>query len=354
MPDIYSDQYPTLSKEALEVLEQMQNLSIQEIQKIGSNIQHQLSENVDTITQKTMTIDCDEAGKTLVALTTATDIKMLAPHNALISKLINPVKQTTRHYKSIEKNLITLSDNIYTAKDTLEKNLSDIEVLLAASQTHFNHLSPYIEAMEVKINELEEVKAKKLTESNGEESLEVLQVSRVIDAYKRRQKDLGVSKIVAYQTVKECMLLNNNNHALTERMQYAIDNLIPLYKQQLIAAVAVRIQKDSTKIIKSMSTAVSNLMVDTAKNISSNMDAIKEINESPILDVNKLKEVEVALNHLLEDMKNQNQINKDKHLQFMKNVEQLTEGGLKLIPTEINVEGEGKVLEEVGLNNGKE
>ena len=47
--------------------------------------------------------------KALVALSISTDIKMPAPHNTIISKLINPVKQTTKHYKSIDKNLTILS-----------------------------------------------------------------------------------------------------------------------------------------------------------------------------------------------------------------------------------------------------
>ena len=350
MSDANTSNIQETSIETVEILEQMKSLSIQEVQKVGANIQHQLSQDVDAIAQKTMTIDCDEAGKTLAALTTATDIKMLAPRNALIAKVINPVRQTTRRYKSIEKNLITLSDNIYTAKENLDQNLLDIEVLLEASRRHFNSLSPYIDAMEIKIQELEVLKEKK-TVDEGNDSLEVMQISRVIDAYKRRQKDLGVSKVVAYQTVKECMLLNNSNQALAERMQYAIDNLIPLYKQQLIAAVAVRIQKDSTKIIKSMSTAVSNLMVDTARNISSNMDAIKEMNESPILDINKLQEVEVALNHLVEEMKKQNVVNNSKHNEFMNNVAQLTQNDLKSLSTRIHVIEESKVLESTEVMN---
>ena len=114
MSDANTSNIQETSIETVEILEQMKSLSIQEVQKVGANIQHQLSQDVDAIAQKTMTIDCDEAGKTLAALTTATDIKMLAPRNALIAKVINPLRQTTRRYKSIEKNLITLSDNIYT------------------------------------------------------------------------------------------------------------------------------------------------------------------------------------------------------------------------------------------------
>jgi len=337
-----------VSERTQEALNEMQELSIQEIQKLGSNIQHQLSQDVDAIAQRTMTIDCDEAGKTLAALTTATDIKMLMPRNQLIAKVINPVRSTTRRYKSIEKNLLTLSTNIYDAKESLDKNLSDIETLLGASRKHFENLGPYIEAIELKIQELETVKNKKIQEEDNE-TLEVMQIDRVIDAYKRRQKDLGVSKVVAYQTVKECMLLNSSNEALSERMQYAIDNLIPLYKQQLVAAVAVRIQKDSTKIINSMSTAVSNLMVDTAKNISSNMQAIKEMNENPILDINKLKEVENSLNHLLEEMKSQNVVNQSKHKEFMGNVEKLTHHDIKLLSDDIAITNEGKVLEQNGV-----
>ena len=88
--------------------------------------------------------------------------------NALIAKVINPVRQTTRRYKSIEKNLITLSDNIYTAKENLDQNLLDIEVLLEASRRHFNSLSPYIDAMEIKIQELVVLKEKNSAENvNG-------------------------------------------------------------------------------------------------------------------------------------------------------------------------------------------
>lgn len=353
MSDAYTSNANQSSTETSEILNQLKDLSLQEVQKVGANIQHQLSQDVDAIAQKTMTIDCDEAGKTLAALTTATDLKMLAPKNALIAKVVNPVRQTTRRYKSIEKNLINLSDNIYTAKENLDQNLSDIEILLDASRKHFNSLTPYIEAMELKIQELEGLRDKKAY-AEGEDALEVMQINRVIDAYKRRQKDLGVSKIVAYQTVKECMLLNNSNQAISERMQYAIDNLIPLYKQQLIAAVAVRIQKDSAKIIKSMSTAVSNLMVDTAKNISSNMNAIKELNESPMLDINKLKEVEVSLNHLLEEMKKQNAVNNNKHNEFMNNVAQLTAKDLKTISTQIHVSEAGEILENIEVGYDKQ
>lgn len=61
--------------------------------------------------------------------------------------------------------------------------------------------------------------------------------------FEKKVHDLKISKVIAIQTAPQIRLIQNNDKILVSRIQSAIYNTIPLWKNQLVLALGLNRQK---------------------------------------------------------------------------------------------------------------
>lgn len=309
------------------LLTNMVGLKPSEINRIGAEIQQQVSSDIDEITSRCKAMDCGQASKVLQELTSITDASVVASKNTLLHTLSKPIRMFRNKGKSIAENLDIVINNVANAKEELKATYTELESLIYSAKEEYQALHPLEVALNTKVEELTEALATLDTDS-----FEYMETSNALSAYIRRAQDIATSRIVAGQTIKECFLLANTNQVLSDNMQYTLDNLVPLYKQQCLLASNVQLQKQSVLMNKQIRKSVNYLMVDTAKTLSTNVANIHNMTTTSIIETKTLEEVNSIMHKLSTELYQKGLDQEKKQKEFVKTIQKL-ESSLNDLPS---------------------
>ena len=174
---------------------------------------------------------------------------------------------------------IVLFDNLY------QKNLA-----------YFKELQLYIQAGEEKLTEMRNQVLPKLRmdAANSTDPMAAQVVSDFesnVDRFEKKIHDLKISKTIAIQTAPQLRLIQNNDKILVERVQGAIYNAIPLWKNQIVIALGLSRQQNVLKMQQAVSDTTNELLRKNAEMLKLNtIETAKENNRS-IVDMETVKKV---------------------------------------------------------------
>ena len=112
-----------------------------------------------------------------------------------------------------------------------------------------------------------------------------------VDRFEKKVHDLKISKTIAIQTAPQLRLIQNNDKILVERVQSAIYNAIPLWKNQIVIALGLTRQQNVLKMQQAISDTTNELLKRNAEMLKINsIETAKENNRS-IVDIETVKKV---------------------------------------------------------------
>jgi len=123
---------------------------------------------------------------------------------------------------------------------------------------------------------------------------------------------MQTSKIIAMQMAPQIKLIQNNNQVLVDKITDSINNVIPLYKSQLIILLGLKSQEDANNIQKGLSHMTNDIMISNSDDLQKLNDNINQ--KDYIIDSKTLKELNSNLVQTLNNtIKLQENINKEKN-----------------------------------------
>lgn len=171
---------------------------------------------------------------------------------------------------------------------------------------YFKQLQLFIQAGEEKITELRTVTLPQLEEqakasSNPMAGQVVKDYEEAVVRFEKKVHDLKISKVIAIQTAPQIRLIQNNDKILVSRIQSAIYNTIPLWKNQLVLALGLNRQKDALAVQKAVSDSTNELLQKNAEILKQNSLETARENERSIVDVETVKKVNQDLIATIEE-----------------------------------------------------
>ncbi len=135
---------------------------------------------------------------------------------------------------------------------TLMKDIAMFDGLYDKNLEYFKQLQLYIQAGEEKIQELNQTTIPKLEAqaqvSDNPMAVQVVQDFKdAVSRFEKKVHDLKISKTIAIQTAPQIRIIQNNDKILVDRIQSAIYNTIPLWKNQMVLALGLGRQKKPWK-----------------------------------------------------------------------------------------------------------
>lgn len=279
-------------------VEKIKQLDLESVKTVGSDVQQKISTAVTSITQRCKTLDCGEAGKSLIDLNAATSVDLDLDLNSsfIERKLFGAKRQYTKfvaRYQKASANLDTVVHRVDKNKNQLESSFVDLSQLVTVSKQSFHDLQFYVEAFK-KCTAEQDAVCKLLTP----DSMEYLEQQQKLQVYRRRLETLQATRVVLYQTVKESMILMVTNRALIDDMQYTVDNIVPLWEAQIITATNAELQKRAVQVNKAVKESFNKMLVENAKRISENAIDIMNGSHDSIIQPETLEKVGSTLDGL--------------------------------------------------------
>ena len=270
--------------------------------QFGSTAQKDMAAFSDSLLSQVRTKDSGQVGELLTDLSGKINDFSESQNDSfmkkipLIGSLVNKGENMLSSYEKLSTKVAKIQSELEKAKATMMKDIVLFDNLYQKNLAYFKELQLYIQAGEEKLTEMRNQVLPKLRmdAANSTDPMAAQVVSDFesnVDRFEKKIHDLKISKTIAIQTAPQLRLIQNNDKILVERVQGAIYNAIPLWKNQIVIALGLSRQQNVLKMQQAVSDTTNELLRKNAEMLKLNtIETAKENNRS-IVDMETVKKV---------------------------------------------------------------
>ena len=224
----------------------------------------------------------------------------------VVGSLFKKCEALTKSYTTLAAQIDKIQAGLDNQKMTLMKDIAMFDGLYDKNLEYFKQLQLYIQAGEEKIQELNQTTIPKLEAqaqvSDNPMAVQVVQDFKdAVSRFEKKVHDLKISKTIAIQTAPQIRIIQNNDKILVDRIQSAIYNTIPLWKNQMVLALGLGRQKEALEMQQAVSNTTNELLKRNAAMLKQNSHDTAVENERSIVDIETVKQVNEDLISTIED-----------------------------------------------------
>ena len=224
----------------------------------------------------------------------------------VVGSLFKKGEALTKSYTTLAAQIDKIQAGLDNQKMTLMKDIAMFDGLYDKNLEYFKQLQLYIQAGEEKIQELNQTTIPKLEAqaqvSDNPMAVQVVQDFKdAVSRFEKKVHDLKISKTIAIQTAPQIRIIQNNDKILVDRIQSAIYNTIPLWKNQMVLALGLGRQKEALEMQQAVSNTTNELLKRNAAMLKQNSHDTAFENERSIVDIETVKQVNEDLISTIED-----------------------------------------------------
>lgn len=270
--------------------------------QFGSGAQKNMADFSDSLLSQVRTKDSGEVGALLTDLTgkinefSRKESDSFVKKLPLIGSLVSKGETMLASYEKLSTKIDKIQSELEKSKTTMMKDIMLFDALYQKNLEYFKHLELYIRAGEEKLEEmrntvLPKLRADAAASADPMAGQVVSDFESNVDRFEKKVHDLKISKTIAIQTAPQLRLIQNNDKILVERVQSAIYNAIPLWKNQIVIALGLTHQQNVLKMQQAISDTTNELLKRNAEMLKINsIETAKENNRS-IVDIETVKKV---------------------------------------------------------------
>lgn len=314
----------TTAVDELEVLEEtQQTLSVEQRSKVdaikkdinlldsqqmvtyGVGAQRQITDFADNILNKVRAKDAGHVGEVMTDLMVTVkslEIDNLNGDGGFLSKLPfgNTLKRFMAKYQTIDMQIEKTEDELDKSRMSLLKDIGMFDQLYQKNLSYFKDLELLIVAGDEKVKEartevLPKLAAEAKATGDQMDAQLVSDFENTIDRFEKKVHDLKLSKTIAIQTAPQIRLIQNNDKLLVDKIQTAILNTIPLWKNQIVIALGLQNQANVLKMQQKIGETTNDLLKKNAELLKQNTIETARESEKGIVEIETLKKVNTDL-----------------------------------------------------------
>ena len=209
-------------------------------------------------------------------------------------------------YRDLSTQIDRIGASLDRSRADMMKDIATFDVLYDKNLEYFKALELYIVAGEEKVKEMHETTLPKLR-SDAAKSADPMAAQVVNDfeesvkRFEKKVHDLKLSKMIAIQTAPQIRLIQNSDKDLVDRIQSAIYNTIPLWKNQMVIALGLSRQKLAIEQTRAVNDTTNRLLTRNAELLKQNTIEVAKENERGIVDIETVKKVNENLISTIEE-----------------------------------------------------
>lgn len=224
----------------------------------------------------------------------------------VVGSLFKKVPALRQSYMTLSAQIDNIQAGLDKQKMVLMKDVAMFDGLYDKNLEYFKELQLYIQAGEEKIQELNETTIPELEAqaqvSDNPMAMQVVQdFKNSVSRFEKKVHDLKISKTIAIQTAPQIRIIQDNDKILVDRIQSAIYNTIPLWKNQMILALGLGRQQEALQMQQAVSNTTNELLKRNAAMLKQNAHDTAIENERAIVDIETVKQVNEDLIATIED-----------------------------------------------------
>lgn len=269
----------------------------------GTAAQKNIADFSDSILCNVRAKDSGYVGELLGEL--LTNVKSFEPKSSdggflkklpLVGSLVGKAETMMQGYEKVSVQVEKVKTSLQKARMLMMKDVTMLDTLFAKNLEYFKTLELYIRAGEEKMQEMREVTLPKLraqaaASSDPMAAQVVSDFESSVERFEKKVHDLKISKTISIQTAPQIRLIQNNDKVLVDRVQSAIYNAIPLWKNQMVIALGLTNQKKVLEMQHSVNEMTNDLLKKNAEMLKIGTIETAKENERSIVDIETVRKV---------------------------------------------------------------
>lgn len=275
----------------------------------GVGAQKRLAEFSDAALEHVRTKDLDELGGVLAGL--VTDLKYDPDEEkgvfGIFKKGRHKADTVRAHYAKVESNLESVVKTLEGHQDTLTKDIAVLDQLYEKNRTYFRELSMYIAAGKLAHRkavgeELPALQARAAQTGNPEDAQEANDFAALCERFEKKLYDIELTRSICLQNAPQIRLVQNNAVIMSDKINTAIVNTIPLWKNQMVISLGLAHSKEAIKAQTMVTDATNEMLKRNAELLHQTSVETAKANERGIVDMETLQETNAKLITTLDEI----------------------------------------------------
>jgi len=293
---------PAERRQVDEIKEKIDLMSSGSTLQFGTAAQKNMADFSDNLLSQVRTKDSGQVGELLTELSgkinefSRSDSGSFVKKLPLIGSLVGKGENMLSSYEKLSAKVEKIRSELEKSKTTMMKDIMLFDALYQKNLEYFKQLELYIRAGEEKLQEmrssiLPKLHADAAASADPMAGQVVSDFESNVDRFEKKVHDLKISKTIAIQTAPQLRLIQNNDKILVERVQTAIYNAIPLWKNQLVIALGLTRQQNVLKMQQAVSETTNELLKRNAEMLKITSAETARENNRSIVDIETVKKV---------------------------------------------------------------
>lgn len=350
-----SNQMVNASGSEIQALKHLTPVEMQDAKKIAQDLnvrdslaitgfavkpQKELAALTDPILKMVTTQDSGVAGEVLTELlqeiksldagSFASQVENKMSKLPFVGGMFSKYQQFVSQYEKISVKIDRTVVELDKSKNTLTHDIVMLDKLYDQNGIYFRQLLTYIGAGELKLDALRVEHASMAEQARASadpiEAQQAADLGNAIARLERRVHDLKLAAMISLQSAPQIRLVQNSDQALTEKIQSSILTTIPLWKNQIIIAIALYDQKKATELQRSVAKTTNDLLTKNAAMLRQTTTEVARETERGIVEIETLRAVNEQLIATIQEAIEIQQEGSRKRLQVEKELEDLQAG----------------------------
>lgn len=283
----------------------------QAILQYGAGPQKKIADFSETALNNVRTKDMGEIGQLLTDV--VTELKSLEIDEeekgflGLFKKSSNKLTAMKAKYDKAEVNVNKISKVMEEHQITLLKDVAMLDKMYELNLNYFKELSMYILAGKQKLEHAQKVELPELlakAEQSGlpEDTQKAKDFSSLCNRFEKKVHDLELTRMISLQMAPQIRLIQENDTAMSEKIQSTLVNTIPLWKSQMVIAIGLNHSTEAAKAQREVSDMTNELLRKNAETLkTATIETAKE-SERGIVDIETLKQTNQQLISTLDEV----------------------------------------------------
>lgn len=267
----------------------------------GAQSQKKIADFSDTALEKVKAKDIGEVGEMLSDLIARLKESPSETKGFLgMFKKLLPIDKIRAKYSTVEKDVDKVSDILADHRNTLIRDITLFDELYDTNLNCFKEITMYILAgkkaiEDAKAGKLAELQAKAKETGLAEDAQSASDYSDLITRFEKKLYDLELTRTVNMQMAPQIRMIQNNDIAMSDKIQTVLTNTIPLWKNQMVIALGIADTQAALKAERTVSEMTNDLLKKNAEALKQGTTEIARENERGIIDIETLNETNQKL-----------------------------------------------------------
>ena len=221
----------------------------------------------------------------------------------IIGRFVTSIESIMTKYDTIKDSVTKIGNKIEEARTVALRDNSTLNVIFNANVTYIEQIRELILAAKIRekevLSELEHMRA----HANEYEMYEINDTENFANQIQKKITDMQTTEYVLTQNLLQIRATQHNNIAIADKSDNIVNNVIPLWKNQLSLSIIMNNQKNSIDAQQRITDTTNNILVTNARALKTNSINVAKASEESVIKLDTLKNTTQELVETIQEVK---------------------------------------------------